>query len=265
MHLDGKLAVLTGASRGIGRALATKLAGTGCNLVLTALEPGELTQLEDELRATTHAAIRSLPLDLTDASAREELVRFVRELATPPDILINNSGIGFFGRFDSVTWKSIERTLELNVHAVTHLTHELLPILRVRPQAKIVNVSSASARFPYPCMAVYGASKAFVSAFSETLACELAGSAVSVLCVHPGFTDTPFIKSAGMDLGKVPPAMIHRPDRVAARIVRAIERDQRWVYGDVMSRVLTDVADVLPVPVRSPLFRNLFWRLPDAT
>lgn len=261
MQLRGKLTVLTGASRGIGNALAHALANAGSDLVLTALEADELERVRSELPGRVDA----LAADLTDAQARKEFVRFVRERGPAPDILINNSGIGYFGRFDSVSWEGIDRTIELNVRATTYLTHELLPLLKSRPQARIINLSSASARFPYPCLSVYGATKAFISAFSETLACELSGSNVGVLCVHPGFTATAFMQSAGMDMSKVPDFLVHKPEQVARRIVRAIERDQRWVYGDALSRALTDIADLLPVPTRRPLFKNLFWRLPDAT
>jgi len=106
------------------------------------------------------------------------------------------------------------------------LTRELLPALRLRPQAKVVFISSSIARLPYPGLAIYGATKGFLSSFSESLACELHGTSVSVLCFHPGFTDTHFMPSAGMNMRRIPKMFVHTPETTAAGIVSAIRNDR---------------------------------------
>ena len=126
------------------------------------------------------------------------------------------------GRVEDSEWSSIEKTIALNISALIHLTYELIPVLKKRPSAKIVNIGSGIARLPYPGLAIYGATKGFISSFSESLASELAGSSISVLCFHPGFTMTSFIGSAGMDLQKVPRILLHSPEEVATQIVLAI-------------------------------------------
>jgi len=263
MELSGKLAIITGASRGIGRALAIELAKSGCSLLLTALEENELSSLSNELRPKFSVPVEAMACDLSDLESRKNLIKWILNWKEPPDILINNAGLGYFGRFEDSDWKSIEKTIALNISAFIHLTYELIPILKSRPHAKIVNVSSGIARLPYPGLAVYGATKGFVSSFSESLASELAGTSISVLCFHPGFTMTSFIGSAGMDVHKVPKILIHTPEEVATQLVRTIKKDKQWAYSDFMTRFSAWFGALLPPRLKTSLFKDLFWRLPD--
>jgi len=186
MELSGKLVIITGASKGIGRALAIELARSGCGLLLTALESDELNRLLNELRAFPIKVV-TIAADLSDTENRKSVLNWILEHEQPPDILVNNAGIGGqFGRFEQINLNDIEKTIALNVSALVYLTHELIPILRKRPHAKIVNISSGIARLPYPGLAVYGATKAFVSSFTESLTCELAGTNIDVHCFYPG-------------------------------------------------------------------------------
>jgi len=262
MELSGKLAVVTGASRGIGRALAIALAERGCGLLLTALEKEELEALSTELQPT-HGEVATMPADLSIVQERGRLVDWVLGHKAAPDILVNNAGTGgSFGRFESLDLDTIVKTVSCNVSAALHLTHELIPLLKSRPRAKIVNISSGIAALPYPGLAVYGGTKAFVSSLSQSLACELKGTKVDVLCFHPAFTMTSFMQSAAMDMHKIPRALLHAPEHTAARIVRAIERDRAWAYSDLSTRFLVWVAAQIPYRLRVALFKDLFWELP---
>ncbi len=263
MDLSGKVAVLTGASRGIGRALAFELAKSGCELLLMALEPDELSVVSNELREKCHASVEAMAGDLSDLNNLENVVRWIQTRQNPPDILINNAGIGHFGRFEDTAWRYTEKTIALNISALIHLTHELIPILRNRPRAKIVNVSSGSSKLPYPGLAIYAATKAFVSSFSQTLAAELDGTSIDVLCFHPGFTMTSFIESAGMEMSKVSKLLIHSPEEVAIQLVRAIKRDEYWGYSDVLTRLSVMLGTALPTRLRMAIFERLCWRLSD--
>jgi hypothetical protein len=264
MELTGKLVILTGASRGIGRALATELAKSGCSLLLTALEGDELAALSNELRSKFSGDVATMAVNLSDPGDRKNLIDWIKKWKVPPDILINNAGLGYFGRFEDSDWGGIEKTIALNISAFTHLTYELIPVLKKRPSAKIVNISSGIARLPYPGLAVYGATKGFVSSFSESLASELAGTSISVLCFHPGFTMTSFIKSAGMDLQKVPKILLHSPEQVATQVVWAIKKDKQWTYSDFWTRFSAWFGAFLPPRLKTSIFKNFFWRLPDA-
>jgi uncharacterized protein len=264
MELTGKLAVVTGASRGIGRALAVELAKSGCGLILTALEEEELKSLLDELRKYS-LSVTAMPADLSDPVSRTNLINWTLGLKAHPDILINNAGIGgFFGRFEDVEMRSLEAAIMINVAAFVHITHELIPVLKKRPRAKIVNISSSIARFPYPGLAVYGATKGFISSFSESLACELAGTSVSVLCFHPGFSMTHFIGSSQMDMRKIPKMLIHTPEEIASRVVLAMRKDRQLDYSDILTRLSAWLGANIPSRMKTRIFKNLFWRLPDA-
>ncbi len=262
MELRGTHAVLTGASRGIGQALARGLARSGCSLALTALEADELAALVSELRAFG-ATADGLACDLSDRAERERFLAWLAGAERPPDLLVNNAGLGHFGRFGALNLASVEREIAVNVASLVHLTHALLPTLAARPAAMVVNVSSGMARLPYAGLAVYGGTKGFVSSFSESLACDLAGTRVRVLCVHAGFTRTAFMASAGMDMRRVPRFMVHEPERVAAAVVRAIRRDAGWTWSDALSRLGAALGHLLPHRLRVAVFKGLFWRLPD--
>ena len=263
MELRGRVAVITGASSGIGRALSIALAKSGCRLLLTALEKDELDSVTEYLVSHLGAEVSSMPADLVIESDRQNFLEWLRACESPPDLLINNAGGGYFGRFTSSQWCDIERTLLLNIHIPIFLTRELLPILLKRPRAKIVNISSAIARLPYPGLSAYGAAKGFLSSFSESLACELAGTNVSVLCFHPGFTDTHFMSTAGMDMSRIPKFLISTPETVANRIVMAIKKDKTWAYSDFNCRLGISIAGILPHRLKIKLFKNIFWRFPD--
>ena len=264
MELSGKVAIVTGASRGIGHALAVELANSGSKLLLTALEEDELSSLLDELRSRFSVAVEGMACDLSDLESRKHLINWILNSKESPDILINNAGLGYFGRFEDSDWKRIEKTVALNISALLQLTHELIPILRKRPSAKIVNISSGMARLPYPGLAVYGATKGFASSFSESLASELSGTSISVLCFHPGFAMTSFITSAEMDMQTVPRILIHSPKDIAIQIVRAIGKDKQWAYSDFLTRFSVGMGTILPSRLRTFILKDLFWRLPDA-
>ncbi len=263
MELNNRVVVLTGASRGIGRALAHEFARAGCTLLLTALEEDELSSLEEELEGKYSVPVASMAANLTDKASREALIEWIRNREESLDVLVNNAGAGFFGRFELSEWESIEMTLALNIHGCTHLSHALIPRLKERPRAMIVNISSAIAWLPYPGLAVYGAAKGYLSSLSASLASELSDTSVGVLCFHPGMTMTHFFGSARMDMSRVPKRLITTPEKAAARIIRAIEDDRQWVYGDTITRFGVILGSLLPAGLKTKIFKNFFWRLPD--
>ncbi|MCX7771203.1 MAG: SDR family NAD(P)-dependent oxidoreductase [Proteobacteria bacterium] len=131
MEVNGKLAIITGASRGIGRALSKELAKYGCNLILVALEETELLSLSDEIQRNSSVKVTTFATDLSKPMDQQNLINWIKRLEEYPDILINNAGIGgHFGRFEHSEWSNIEKTLALNIFAFTYLTYELIPILK---------------------------------------------------------------------------------------------------------------------------------------
>lgn len=262
MELAQKVVAITGASRGIGRALALALGRRECRLLLTGLERQELEDLARQLEADHGRPVPWLAVDLVDPDGAGALIEWIRNRDPPLDVLVNNAGAGQFATFAVSPWEDVERTLILDALVPTRLIHSLLPILRSRPEAAIVNVSSASARIPYCGLAVYGASKSYLSSLSDTLSAELSGTGVQVLCIHPGFTKTEFLISAGMDMSRIPDWLMHEPEEVAERIVEMLVRDRTWVYGDAATRAGLAVAAILPHKAKSRVFKNLLWQLP---
>jgi short-subunit dehydrogenase len=262
MKLNDKVALVTGASSGIGRALAFELARRGCRLVLTALEPDLLEKVAEQIR-TGGASVDFRPADVTDPSSRADLIKWVCSRTDPLDIVVSNAGGGSFRRFSEAAWDNLRMTIALNVEAPTHLLHELLPMLKSQPEARLVIISSGIGRLPYPGLAVYGASKGYLSSLGESLACELHGSRVRVLVFFPGFTRTGFMGAAGMDMNRVPGFMVGTPEKVARRIARCLDKDRQWAYSDFSARLAALAAPMLPSRVRVRILKNLFWRLPD--
>ena len=164
-----KIALVTGASSGIGLELAKQFASGGWELHLVARRRDLLEQLADELKTPTTIHVA----DLTDAHARQELIESLQDVEI--SCLVNNAGFGDYAPFAQSSWPKIEAMLRLNIEALTHLTHAFLPGMIGRGRGKILNVASTASFFPGPGMATYYASKAFVLSFSEALSTEVEG------------------------------------------------------------------------------------------
>jgi short-subunit dehydrogenase len=231
-------ALITGASRGIGRELARRFARSRHDLILVSRSAEELTQLSDELAAKHGVRAVPLPLDLTQAAAPAAVAAELERRGITVDVLVNNAGVGRHGAFARTPPDTDEAMLRLNVDAVVGLTKLLLPGMLARRQGRVANLASTAAFQPGPWMAVYYASKAFVLSFSEALSYELAGSGVTVTAVCPGPTPTDFQRVAGMGRRQVPRVLALSVDRVAEVAYRAIMSGKRVVIPGWANRLL---------------------------
>ena len=188
-----RCAVVTGASSGLGEEFARQLAPRCKTLVLVARRADRLEELARVLRAE-HSGLEVgvIPADLTDPSAREGLVAKIARANLEPDLLINNAGMGDYGEFSEAEWSKLESMLKLNVEALTHLTHGILPLMKQGGGGSIINVSSLASLLPIPDFAVYAATKAYVTSFSEALRIEVAGHGIGVTALCPGPVHTGF-------------------------------------------------------------------------
>jgi len=201
-------AIVTGASKGIGKEIAILLAKRGYKLILIARSTTELEELAAELPGEA----LYFTIDLSETGSAKKVAEFCKNL--PVSILVNNAGYGLWGNFEEGAIKQQLNMLQLNINAVIELTYYLLPQLKKQP-SYILNVSSTAAYQAVPTLALYAASKAFVLSFSRALRIELKGT-VSVSCLCPGPTDTGFAKRAGMDsLAELAEKFNMRPDEVA--------------------------------------------------
>lgn len=241
------LALVTGASAGIGVELARCLARQGHDLVLVARSEERLRRLADEVSAAHGVEALSVPLDLTRHEARLELARRVDMLGQPLDVLVNNAGFGTFGRFHEIDVDDNVDLVRLNIAALTHLTGLFLPAMVERRRGRVLNVASTAAFQPGPLMATYYASKAYVLHFSEALFEELDGSGVAVSCLCPGPTRTEFHERADMqDSGLLREGWLMDAKTVAEAGIRGLMRGDRVVIPGFYNRLLTWVVKLSP-------------------
>ena len=196
-------ALVTGASAGIGLAFAERLARDQYDLVLVARSRDRLEEIAKRLRDERGVAVEVLAADLTQPDPLRSVERRVAEDATL-DLLVNNAGFGTQGRFAELDADREEEEIRLNVIALVRLTRAALPHMLERGRGEIVNVSSMASFYPGPYLATYGATKAFVTSFTEAIAGEIAGSGVRIQALCPGFTRTEFQERASIDASHIP-------------------------------------------------------------
>jgi len=211
------MVVVTGASEGIGYALARRFAAAGSDLILVARRPQPLEEAAARLRADFHVEAVAVPADITEPQAIGVIEAALADRRAFADVLINNAGMGLAGAFISQPSEAVLQLLELNVLALTRLMRHFLPGMRVRGRGGILNLASLGGYVPGPYQAAYYASKAYVLALSEAVAAETAGEGVRVSALAPGPVNTNFHRHMGSERSfyryLVPPAS---PDKVAA-------------------------------------------------
>lgn len=219
MDLAGARVLITGASGGIGRATSRQLAALGAVLFITGRSGDALQQVARETGASALAA------DLTNPHQLEGLVRDVLERAGGIDVLVNNAGAGWAGRFADMHATAIDELVALNLTAAIRLTRALLPSMLEQGRAQIVTVASISGHVGVRNEAVYAATKAGLLGFSESLRYELSGSGVRVSTVSPGVVATKFFERRGDPYTRSRPRPLP-PERIARAIVHAIEQER---------------------------------------
>lgn len=193
--------VVTGASSGLGAEFARQLASKGHDLVLTARRAGPLEALATELRAARQVRVDVVALDLAAPDGPRALFEAATADGARVDMLINNAGYGYFSPFQDCELERALGLIDLNVRSLVELSHRFaLHMLEGSTPAHIINVGSTASFQPVPNLAVYAATKAFVSSFSDALSVELSRTNLRVTAVHPGPTRTGFMGAAGMEV-----------------------------------------------------------------
>jgi short-subunit dehydrogenase len=242
-ELTGKRALVTGASSGIGAAIATELASQGVDLVLTGRRRDALDAVA---AACTARGVRAdaIAADLGVAGAATALWNAARTPA-PIDILINNAGFGYFRPFAAVDWQRDAELIQLNVTSLVELSRRFIDDRTddrggagTQGRAYLVNVASIGAYQSVPLMALYAASKAFVRNFTEALHDELRGSPITATCVCPGGTQTAFHAAAGAgNYGWLANVTMMSPDTVGRIAVRAMRKGKRTVIPGLANKL----------------------------
>lgn len=191
-------ALITGASSGIGEELARIHAESGGDLVLVARRADRLEALKRALETAHHVTVTVLAEDLADEAAPQRIFDRVSAAGIEIEYLMNNAGFGGLGRFDQRDWTADRAMMQVNMIALSELTRLFLPGFVARGSGRILNTSSSGALTPGPMQAVYYASKAYVTSFSNAVSEELRGTGVTVTAMMPGPVDTGFEQAAGM-------------------------------------------------------------------
>lgn len=234
MKLSGKVTLITGASRGIGEALARELAREGVHLVLGARTAEKVEALARELREAHGIRARACALDVTDRSSIQRFVGTALEEMDSLDILVNNAGVGFEGSIESVEPEDYALVMKTNLEGAFWLTREVVPMMKQQGQGMIVNISSLAGYVGLPKWSLYNMSKFGIRGFTESLRLELAPHGIHVMGVYPGPVKTGFFKHAVV---KTSPSLEARggrfltPEKMARAIVKGMKKNKRDVFG----------------------------------
>ncbi len=252
-------ALVTGASSGIGRAIAVEFAARGVDLVLVARDEVRLKELAHELSERHGVDAAVLPADLTLPDDRE---RVEQRIADQPavDCVVNNAGWGPYGDLAGSDPSTEADCVELNVTALTRLSQVAAQTFRARRHGAILNVSSLSAFQPFPGHATYAATKAFVNSLTESLHEELLGTGVHATALCPGYTRTEFHERADWDVRAVPTAAWGRAEDVARAGVDGVLANRPVVIPGAANRALANLSRVIPSGVSRKVTKLLASR-----
>ncbi|KAB2642853.1 MAG: SDR family NAD(P)-dependent oxidoreductase [Verrucomicrobia bacterium] len=255
--------LITGASAGLGAEFARQLAPHAATLILVARRRERLEKLADDLQKKypeLHVYLQVC--DLTSIDEREKLVAWVREEELPLNFVINNAGLGNLGEFHDASWQRIQGILDLNIGALTHLTHLLLPILRKQAPSALLQVGSIVGFFPIEGHAVYAASKAYVQSFTQALHLEEEKHGVHVILLAPGAVPTEFFKVASrlqepISLtSRSPACFITSPEKVVAVALEAVVKKRAIVIPNKLLSIVVQFLRFAPIF----LFQKVFLK-----
>ena len=241
--------LITGASSGIGEALARALAVRAVPLVLTARRQERLEDLAAELRSRHGIEAIAIPADLADPAGPRQLLDAIEARGLEIDGLINNAGFGLRGDFHTQPWERAEAMLQLMVNAPVQLTGALLPAMRTRGRGRIVNVASLAGLVPgLPGSTLYSASKAFLIRFSQSLAAENRAHGIEVMALCPGYVRSEFHAVLGVEerMRKLPGLFWMDADELAERTLTAMDQQRVVVVPGQVNQLIAALARLLP-------------------
>jgi len=265
---DLRWALVTGASAGIGAALARELATRGCNLVLTARRRERLDALAAELSARHTVRTECIAGDLADAQASQQLCAEIARRGIAIDVLVNNAGYGVTGHYPAQPWDVHAAFLQVMITAPCELAHRLLPGMQQRGYGRIVNVASLAGHVPAPAgHTLYAASKAYLIKFSQALSLENRGTGVNVCALCPGFTYSEFHDVTGSRqlVSQMPKWLWMHADRVVREGLAAVERGDAVYIPGRINRTIKGMIKLLPdrVGMRMAVRQGKKFRVAD--
>lgn len=241
-------ALITGASKGIGKAIAFELAKRNYNILITARSTELLSQVAAEIKNIYPVNVNFLSLDLSELNAPQKLFNWCVENKYAVSVLVNNAGYGLSGYFEKYSVVETTNLLQLNVIAPTQLCRHFIPLLKQQPQSYILNICSSSAYQAVPLLTVYAASKAYILKFTRGLKHELSKTNISVTCLSPGPTDTDWARTAQVSNKVLMMAdkVNMTPQKVAAIGINAMFKKRTEVIAGFTNKLGVFLAWLLP-------------------
>ncbi|MFC4761310.1 SDR family NAD(P)-dependent oxidoreductase [Fructobacillus durionis] len=255
IQYKGKLALVTGASSGIGKEFAYRLAEKGSNVILVARSTDRLITLADELEKQYGITAYPFPADLSDPASINDLYEKIQKENLSVDILVNNAGFGLYGSFKENSADEYQKMVDLNINSLIRLTSLFLPEMQEKKSGIIINLASLLGFAPFPYMSVYSATKAFVLSFTESLWAENQKTGVQILALAPGATKTDFYDVAGSS------AMPGGINRTAADVVttafKALDKKKMTVVDGGNNKFIAKLPRLLSQKTVVSLFEKV--------
>ena len=243
---DRETALITGASSGIGEALAWIFAEHGYDLILVARSVDKLDTLADELASEHEVMVSVRPADLSQAGSAEGLAKALRREGLHADILINSAGVLEHGAFVDISPEDHQRMVQLNVAGLTDILAYFVPDMVARKSGRILNVASIAAFQPLPSLSTYAATKAYVLSLSEALGEELRGSGVTVTALCPGITATNMMAEVGSVADSLPSMLVGDVEKVAREAFAACMKGTPVIVPGTLNLATTLVMRATP-------------------
>ncbi len=261
--MDKGYALVTGASQGIGKAIAMELARHGFGIIATARNANGLKALQEEAGRLNGGRVHLVVADILEHGAVDRLVQETLAHGSPLTCLVNNAGQANWGLFETLGLEEQLRMMRLNMEVPVSLAHKLLPHLKKQKQAYLLNVSSMTAFHALASMAIYASSKAFLMRWSRSLRMELRGS-VNVTCVCPGTVSTGFIERAGMQaMEELANKFATPPEPVAKAAVAGLLKNKAVVVPGVSNAFTVKLQKLVPSAVTEGVASSIYLkRLP---
>jgi uncharacterized protein len=234
----GKWALVTGASSGLGTDFARDLASRGANIILVARRLDRLQAVAQEISKQYGVQTEVIAMDLVAENAAEQLVAQLAAANKPIDILINNAGYGLYGMFIETEWARLNNMLQLDIVALTHLSHVFGKAMAARGSGYILQVASIGAYQPSPTYAAYSAAKSYVLYFGEALNFELRPKGVKVTVLSPGVTKTEFLEVSGQTATAYQRLMMMQSKDVVRIGLDALARGKTSIVPGFLNRAL---------------------------
>ncbi len=253
-------ALITGASKGIGKAIAYQLAKKKINILLVARSEDLLKELAQDIKKIHSVDADYFATDLSDPNAAQHVRQWCLQKNYAINILVNNAGYGLWGRFDTLTLEEQNNMLRLNMSTLVNLTYELLPTLKAAKKSYILNVASTAAYQAVPTLSLYAASKAFVLSFSRGLKIELKNTPISVSCISPGPTTSDFVNRArmGSAIQKKAEQFSMTAEKVAEIAISGMFSGKAEIIPGISNKLTAKITSFIPKWLPEKIAENLY-------